>query len=191
MLEWPGQVVLCVSQIFWTLEVSEALAFGQTEGIASYKRKLDAQIAAIVRLVRGKLTAQERITLGALVVIDVHARDTVANMVQAGVCDETDFNWLSQLRYYWEDDNCLVSHVCILTCSPVRDRREPSRFSLRVNRTSIASCLMRGMLGRPTTTPKLRLIAWMRSTPTTDGRSKLIRRPTFDSSPPRCWDWDI
>ncbi|KAL5971244.1 Dynein heavy chain 7 axonemal [Taenia solium] len=108
VLDWPGQVVLCVSQIFWTLEVSEAIAYGQAEGLASYKKKLDSQIAAIVRLVRGKLSTQERITLGALVVIDVHARDTVQTMAQNKVTDDNDFQWLSQLRYYWEEDNCLV-----------------------------------------------------------------------------------
>ncbi|VDL20010.1 unnamed protein product [Hymenolepis diminuta] len=108
VLEWPGQVVLCVSQIFWTLEVSEAIAYGQAEGLANYRKQLDSQIAAIVRLVRGKLSTQERITLGALVVIDVHARDTVQAMAESGVTDENDFLWLSQLRYYWEDDNCFI-----------------------------------------------------------------------------------
>ncbi|VDO03290.1 unnamed protein product [Rodentolepis nana] len=108
VLEWPGQVVLCVSQIFWTLEVSAAIAYGQAEGLARYCKQLDSQIAAIVRLVRGKLSTQERITLGALVVIDVHARDTVQSMAENGVTDENDFQWLSQLRYFWEDDNCFV-----------------------------------------------------------------------------------
>ena len=77
---WPGQVVLCVSQIFWTLEVHEAIG----SHLAQYYEKLNVQLEAIVKLVRGPLTTQQRITLGALVTIDVHARDVIHESVEKG-----------------------------------------------------------------------------------------------------------
>ena len=105
--EWPGQVVLCVSQIFWTSEVHDSLKMG-TLGLKDYLLKLNAQLGDVVKLVRGKLSMMTRITLGALVVIDVHARDVVVDMIAKNVHSENDFNWLAQLRYYWEDNNCRV-----------------------------------------------------------------------------------
>jgi len=72
--EWPGQVVLCISQVYWTAEVQVAIADTRKGGLAAYWDVLKAQLLNIVALVRGQLTKQQRITLGALVVIDVHAR---------------------------------------------------------------------------------------------------------------------
>ncbi|XP_060544998.1 dynein axonemal heavy chain 12 [Pantherophis guttatus] len=111
--EWPGQVVLCVSQMFWTSEVHEAIASGP-EGLQNYYQALQYQLNDIVELVRGKLSKQTRITLGALVTIDVHARDVVMEMIESGVLKETDFQWLAQLRYYWEYDNVRVR---IINCN--------------------------------------------------------------------------
>uniref|UniRef100_A0A8C3KS30 Dynein axonemal heavy chain 12 n=1 Tax=Calidris pygmaea TaxID=425635 RepID=A0A8C3KS30_9CHAR len=102
VLEWPGQVVLCVSQMFWTSEVHEVLCNGP-----------ELQLNDIVELVRGKLSKQTRTTLGALVTIDVHARDVIVEMIES-VQSETDFQWLAQLRYYWESEEV---RVCIINCN--------------------------------------------------------------------------
>ena len=56
----------------------------------------------IVDGVRGELTSLQRATLGALVVMDVHARDVVTKMAEDGVSDLSDFGWQAQLRTYWE-----------------------------------------------------------------------------------------
>ncbi|KAI7794029.1 dynein axonemal heavy chain 12 [Triplophysa rosa] len=105
--EWPGQVVLCTSQMYWTLEVHEAIRSG-ANGLKKYYEQLQNQLNDIVELVRGKLPKQTRTTLGALVTIDVHARDVVMEMIEKGVSSETDFQWLAQLRYYWANDNVRV-----------------------------------------------------------------------------------
>ncbi|XP_074055006.1 dynein axonemal heavy chain 12 isoform X7 [Macrotis lagotis] len=111
--EWPGQVVLCVSQMYWTSETQENISGGR-EGLRTYYKNLQLQLNDIVNLVRGKLSKQTRITLGALVTIDVHARDVVMDMIEIGVSSDTDFQWLAQLRYYWERENVRVR---IINCN--------------------------------------------------------------------------
>ena len=45
----------------------------------------------------------------ALVVLDVHAMEVVnTNLLKEGISTPSDFAWLKQLRYYWEDSDVLV-----------------------------------------------------------------------------------
>ncbi|XP_021267492.1 dynein heavy chain 3, axonemal isoform X1 [Numida meleagris] len=108
VLQWPGQVVVCVSSIYWTEAVSEAIRKGTLQGFLETSNQ---QIGDIVDLVRGKLPSGARLTLGALTVIDVHARDVVEKLVEDKITDLNDFQWISQLRYYWEGEDVIVRMI--------------------------------------------------------------------------------
>ena len=103
LLNWPAQVILGISVVFWTSEVSAALKVGGGKALFECNEKLNGQLKDMVILVRGKLNKLQRKTLGALTTIDVHNRDVVTKMVDLGTKDISDFEWMSQLRYYWED----------------------------------------------------------------------------------------
>jgi dynein heavy chain len=104
LTEWPAQVVLGVSQVYWTQDVTRLIIDGGSKALKGFVEELNAQLSDIVTLVRGGLSKLERKTIGALVVIDVHAKDTIVMMVEEGVEQINDFKWQSQLRYYWEED---------------------------------------------------------------------------------------
>lgn len=111
---------------YWTSEVTDAIHIN-IPAMRAYWDKCNFQISKIVDLVRGELSLQNRITLGtdnpsskmsellvfytflidfrlsgALVVLDVHARDVLMLLIEFKVQQDNDFNWLSQIRYYWE-----------------------------------------------------------------------------------------
>ncbi|XP_051768758.1 dynein axonemal heavy chain 1 [Ctenopharyngodon idella] len=102
VLSWPGQVVIAGCQTFWTQEVSESLDKGDLAD--RLYPQLQMQLGDLVQLVRGRLSKMQRAILSALIVIEVHAKDVAAKLVEEEVSSVNDFEWISQLRYYWRDD---------------------------------------------------------------------------------------
>ena len=101
---WPGQTVLNGSQFHWTMEMEQALRQSGHDGLLRYQQRWLSQLADMVELVRGKLSRIQSLILGALIVLDVHARDVHERLVGERVASVDDFGWICQLRYYSQDE---------------------------------------------------------------------------------------
>ncbi|CAH1959988.1 unnamed protein product [Acanthoscelides obtectus] len=109
--KWPGQVVLCVSQMHWTYDVHRALN-NEDLTVSRLVEMLRVQLQEIVDVVRSPAISNlARITIKALIVIDVHAKDVVEDLYSKKVSNDKEFKWQSQMRYYLEDDEALVRLV--------------------------------------------------------------------------------
>ncbi|CAB3257078.1 unnamed protein product [Arctia plantaginis] len=112
ILSWEGMVVLAVSQIYWAVDVHDALNTHYLHELESFHVSLTKQLAETVAIIRRTdISKLSSITVKALIVIDVHAKDVIADLIEKQVNEVTDFQWLAQLRYYWEDEKVLVKII--------------------------------------------------------------------------------
>ena len=97
--------------MYWTAETEALIKEKGAQGPPEMLENQKKQLAAMVLLVRGDLPGAVRNQVGALAVIDVHARDVMIRLTKEKVSDISDFTWTSQLRYYWRDDDLYAQMV--------------------------------------------------------------------------------
>lgn len=76
--------------------------------------------------IRGNLTKILRLKIVALVTVEVHARDVISKLAKGGCCDVNAFDWLCQLRLYWEK---------------VQDREMEDTYRIRRRCSCLFKCL--------------------------------------------------
>ncbi|KAM3857822.1 dynein axonemal heavy chain 2 [Diretmus argenteus] len=111
--DWPGQVLITASQIQWTTNVTRSLITSKEatqSALKSMKKKQVAMLRHYSEAIRGNLSKIERLKIVALVTVEVHARDVLDKLGRAHCNDVNAFDWLSQLRFYWEKDvdDCII-----------------------------------------------------------------------------------
>lgn len=70
--------------------------------LKSLKHKQKNLLEKFSEIIRSNLTKIQRLKINALAVIEVHQRDIIDKLYKIGCNDINAFDWLSQLRFYWE-----------------------------------------------------------------------------------------
>ncbi|KAL0242811.1 hypothetical protein GEMRC1_005374 [Eukaryota sp. GEM-RC1] len=106
MKEFPAQICIVGSQIWWTSDVNYAfqkLVEGSEDALTDYYKTQQKQINELIKLIQGNLTSQERLKICTLCTIEVHARDVVNDLIEQKVDSPDNFQWQKQLRLKWDD----------------------------------------------------------------------------------------
>lgn len=117
MLKYQGMVALAGDQVWWTWEVEDVFtktSKGNKQAMKSYCKKLISQLDELVLMVRKPLQSNLRKKLNTILIIDVHARDIIESFVRDSVLSANDFQWESQLRFYW---NIRSDQLMVQQCS--------------------------------------------------------------------------
>uniref|UniRef100_A0A667HW36 Dynein axonemal heavy chain 9 n=1 Tax=Lynx canadensis TaxID=61383 RepID=A0A667HW36_LYNCA len=107
LFDYPAQVALTCTQIWWTTEVGIAFARleeGYENAMKDYYRKQVVQLKTLITMLLGQLSKGDRQKIMTICTVDVHARDVVAKMIAQKVDNAQAFLWLSQLRHRWDDE---------------------------------------------------------------------------------------
>uniref|UniRef100_UPI00398F6830 dynein axonemal heavy chain 10 isoform X2 n=1 Tax=Pristiophorus japonicus TaxID=55135 RepID=UPI00398F6830 len=105
MLVYEGMVVLAATQVWWTWEVEDVfrrVKKGDKQALKNYAKKMHQQIDDLVTRITKPLSNNDRKKYNTVLIIDVHARDIVDTFVRDSIMDAREFEWESQLRFYWE-----------------------------------------------------------------------------------------
>ncbi|KAM8866758.1 dynein axonemal heavy chain 10 isoform 2-T2 [Synchiropus picturatus] len=121
MMLYQGMVVLAANQVWWTWEVEDVfkkMQRGEKQALKGFATKMHRQIDELVTRITQPMTKNDRKKINTVLIMDVHARDIVDSFVLNSITDAREFEWESQLRFYWlrEHDDLFV-HQCSATFS--------------------------------------------------------------------------
>ncbi|CAF3576543.1 unnamed protein product [Rotaria sordida] len=116
IFDYPAQIILTASQIWWTTDVNATFARmeeGFSNALREYNKKQIVQLNTLINLLLGYLNDQDREKITTLCLIDLHARDVITKMLNLKIENSNEFTWQSQLRHRWDlkDNNC-YANIC-------------------------------------------------------------------------------
>ncbi|OMJ92498.1 hypothetical protein SteCoe_4738 [Stentor coeruleus] len=112
-----GMVSIVGVQIWWTWSVEDVfrrVKEGNKHAMKEESSKETANLNSLIELVRTSLDRLTMKKINTLIILDVHARDIVDRFVRDSILDAKEFEWESQLRFYWDRDK---DNIIIRQCT--------------------------------------------------------------------------
>ena len=106
LFNYPAQVSLGGTQIWWTTEVNqsfERMEEGFEYALKEYYKRQIWQLNNLIALLVGDLTKGQRQMIMTICTIDVHSRDVVSKMIITKEESVSAFSWQSQLKHRWDE----------------------------------------------------------------------------------------
>uniref|UniRef100_UPI00398E4471 dynein axonemal heavy chain 8-like isoform X2 n=2 Tax=Pristiophorus japonicus TaxID=55135 RepID=UPI00398E4471 len=102
----PGQVGILAIQILWTRDSEEALKLAKDSKkiMQTTNQRFMDILSSLISQTTHDLTKFQRIQFETLVTIHVHQRDIFDDLVKMHIRTVSDFEWLKQSRFYFNDD---------------------------------------------------------------------------------------
>ena len=109
--DFPAQVILIANQILWTQQVTAVLKQQKLRGLKVLQQRFIEGLDGLTTLIRQPLSLATRQVISCLLILEVHNRDIISNLIKDEVADLESFKWVQQLRYYWEDETVMVRSI--------------------------------------------------------------------------------
>jgi len=107
----PAQVTILVNNIVTSASIEECfkkISDGSNVNALkdSFKKSVE-DLTGLIKMVQGELTKEERQKIMCLITLDTHSRDVIDKLDTENVKKADAFQWQSQLKFYWADNNKL------------------------------------------------------------------------------------
>ena len=101
-----AQLVLLISASGWVRATEDNLRkfnSGIPEAMTEFLKVIKANLSALINLVQGDLDGATRRKVMCLITMETHNRDIVEKLVKENVKKPDEFQWQSQLKFYYDD----------------------------------------------------------------------------------------
>jgi dynein heavy chain len=115
-----AQLCLLVSSSGWVKNTEvrfQKIQDGEVEAMADYLKIVICNLTALIKLVQGELSKAIRRKIMCLITMETHNRDIIDKLVQEKVRKAEEFQWQSQLKFYYEPKEkiflCRIADACL------------------------------------------------------------------------------